>query len=209
MESNTNLSEIQKDILREFTQISAVKITNSISAMSKEIVKMEVVHSDLYPVEKIPKLFENDFMASGIMLDVTGDINGYALTILPSDFDLLLVDIIMNRKIGTTTELDELAAEGLRQLGSISIGHSLSAMTEFIGLRLVESNPSLIHGNVHSILEQFYKKTKNVKEAFVLGLRFSTKKLKITGYFFYTFPDKDTKKILSTIEKKWGSFIDK
>ena len=74
----------------------------------------------------------------------------------PADGANTLCDLIMRKPVGTTTELGEMEESGLKEVGNILSSAYLNALSDFMGMMLVPSVPSLVVDYSAAVLTTTY-----------------------------------------------------
>jgi chemotaxis protein CheC len=73
-----------------------------------------------------------------------GDLTGRAMLLFPKPAALVLCDYLFRRERGTTTAFGEMEESSLREAGNILASAYLNALSDFMGMMLVPSIPSLV-----------------------------------------------------------------
>jgi chemotaxis protein CheC len=77
-------------------------------------------------------------------MHVVGDLTGRTLLLLPENNAHLLCDLLLRRAPGTTKTFGELEQSSLKEAGNILGGAYLNALSDFMGMLLLPSVPSLV-----------------------------------------------------------------
>jgi len=73
-----------------------------------------------------------------------GDLTGRALLLFPQRSARTLCDFLLQREVGTTQEFAEMEQSALKEAGNILASAYLNALSDFMGMMLVPSVPSLV-----------------------------------------------------------------
>jgi chemotaxis protein CheC len=77
-------------------------------------------------------------------MHMMGDLTGRAMVLFPQRAALTLCDFLFRRPLGTTTELGAMEQSGIKESGNILASAYLNALSDFMGMMLVPSVPSLV-----------------------------------------------------------------
>jgi chemotaxis protein CheC len=73
-----------------------------------------------------------------------GDLTGRTLVLFPEGSARTLCDILLRRSPGTTREFAAMEQSGIKEAGNILASAYLNALSDFMGMMLVPSVPSLV-----------------------------------------------------------------
>lgn len=134
----------QLDALREVANIGAGHAATALSQMTNSRIMVNVPHLQVAQIERIPDLIaEEESVVAAVMMHVLGDLSGRTLLVLPHGCAVRLVEILLNRAPGELRDFGELEQSALREAGNILCSAYLSALSDFMGLMLLPSVPSL------------------------------------------------------------------
>jgi chemotaxis protein CheC len=83
-------------------------------------------------------------VVAGVLMHMMGDLTGRALVLFPEQSAKTLCDFLFRRPMGTTVQLGEMEHSGLKEAGNILASAYLNALSDFMGMMLVPSVPSLV-----------------------------------------------------------------
>jgi chemotaxis protein CheC len=78
-----------------------------------------------------------------VLMQMMGDLTGRTLVLFPEDSARRLCDILLAREPGTTTTFDVMEQSGLKEVGNILVSAYMNALSDFMGMMLLPSPPSL------------------------------------------------------------------
>ncbi len=87
-----------------------------------------------------------------VRMAMTGDIGGQTVFLLAIPAGLRLAERMLRRKRGTSPSLGQLEQSALNEAGNILAGAYLTALSEFLDMRLMLSPPSLTTGQTAQAL---------------------------------------------------------
>ena len=199
------LTGLEKDALREVGYIGAGHAARALSKLIGQRIDVSIPIAATAPLTQLPETFGGrEELVVGVYLPTTGDLEGSVLLVFPQRSALALADLLMKREVGTTTRLDEMDKSALMEVGNILSGNCLTALSKFLGMKLVEHIPDLacdmVGAVVDSIIVKFGQKA---EQALVIVVEMTTKeKVKIMAYFFLLFGLGEAATILKAIRAK-------
>jgi chemotaxis protein CheC len=145
MEDVRDLKESQLDAIREVANIGAGHAATALSGMTDRTIMITVPRVYVRPLEEACDLVgEPDSVVAAVLMHMMGDLTGRALVLFPQRAAHTLCDFLFRRPMGSTTELGEMEQSGLKEAGNILASAYLNALSDFMGMMLVPSVPSLV-----------------------------------------------------------------
>jgi len=140
----TELSEMQLDVLQEIGNVGAGNSATALSRLIQRRIEMNVPQVALVPIEDVPEFVGGpELVVVGIFLRVYGKAPSNILFLIPRESAFALVDTLLGRKRGETTELDAMDESALMEIGNILAGSYLNAFYTFTGMSMLPSIPAL------------------------------------------------------------------
>ena len=199
------LTELEKDALREVGYIGAGHAAKALSQLIGQRIDVNVPIAATVSLTQLPEAIGGrEELVAGVYLPVTGDLEGAILLVFSQRSALALADLLMKREVGTATRLSEIDQSSIKEVGNILSGNCLTALSQFLGMRLVEHIPDLACDMVGSVVDSIIVKFgQKAEQALVIVVEFTTKeKVKFTAYFFLLFALEEAKAILKAIKAK-------
>ncbi len=138
------LTDIQKDALREVATICIGSTSISLSKMIQGKIDVNISGVHIVPINRVSHKINNpNELVTGIYSRISGDINGASLLILPGKTAHSIVDILNGRTPGTTKRIEEMGKSALTEVGSILTGSYLNALSKFLDIKINFSVPSI------------------------------------------------------------------
>ncbi|HEX5631876.1 MAG TPA: chemotaxis protein CheC [Gemmatimonadales bacterium] len=157
MDDVRSLKALQLDALREVANIGAGHAATALSQMTNRTIMIAVPEVNVRPLEEVPDLLgEAGSVISAVLMHMMGDLTGRALVIFPEPSARHLCDILLRRAPGTTTTFEAMEQSGLKEVGNILVSAYLTALSDFMGMMLVPSVPSLVVDQAGAILTTTY-----------------------------------------------------
>ncbi len=145
MEDVRDLKESQLDAMREVANIGAGHAATALSQMTNRTIMITVPRINIRPLEEAcDTVGAPDQVIAAILMHMMGDLTGRALLLFPQSSARTLCDFLMRRELGTTQEFHEMEQSALKEAGNILASAYLNALSDFMGMMLVPSVPSLV-----------------------------------------------------------------
>ena len=199
------LTELEKDAMREVGYIGAGHAATALSKLVGQRVDVSIPVAAAVPLTQLPEMLGGmEELVTGVYLPLTGDIEGSVLLVFPQRSALTLADLLMKREVGTATTLSEIDQSALKEVGNILSGNCLTALSQFLGMKLVEHIPDLAHDMVGAVVDAIIIKFgQRAEQALIIVVEMTTKeKVKIMAYFFLLFGLEEAETILKAIKTK-------
>jgi chemotaxis protein CheC len=145
MEDVRALKESQLDAMREVANIGAGHAATALSQMTNRTIMISVPQVKVKPLEDACDILgtPEDVVAS-VLMHMMGDLTGRAMVLFPEPSARVLCDFLLRRERGTTTAFGEMEQSALKEAGNILASAYLNALSDFMGMMLVPSVPSLV-----------------------------------------------------------------
>jgi chemotaxis protein CheC len=145
MEDVRDLKESQLDAMREVANIGAGHAATALSQMTNRTIMITVPRVNIRPLEEAcDTIGTPDQVIAAILMHMMGDLTGRALLLFPQRSARTLCDYLLRREIGTTQDFGEMEQSALKEAGNILGSAYLNALSDFMGMMLVPSVPSLV-----------------------------------------------------------------
>jgi chemotaxis protein CheC len=145
MEDVRDLKALQLDALREVANIGGGHAATALSQMTNRKIMIAVPEVNVRPLEEVTDLVGNaGEVIAAVLMHMMGDLTGRTLVVFPEGSARTLCDILLRRSPGTTREFGEMEQSGLKEAGNILASAYLNALSDFMGMVLVPSVPSLV-----------------------------------------------------------------
>ncbi len=144
MEDLRDLEALQLDALKEVANIGAGHAATALSQLTDRRIMIdvpEIMVTDLDGLADV--LVATDRVVAAVLMHMLGDLTGRTLLMIPEENAKLLCDLLLKRDPGTTQSFDELERSSLKEAGNILGGAYMNALSDFMGMMLLPSVPSL------------------------------------------------------------------
>ncbi len=185
------------DILKEIGSIGTGNAVTALSKMLGKQVKMNVPTVNLLDFKDVSVILGGaEDLIFGILVQLSGDINGMIMFLLKLDSARILINSFMGRDMAGTEEFTDLDFSALQEIGNILSSSYLSALSTLINKKIFPSVPFLAQDMAGAILSvpaiEFGKIADKV--LFIESV-FSGNTENISGYFVMV-PDLDSFEII-------------
>jgi chemotaxis protein CheC len=143
MQDLKSLKAIQLDALREVANIGAGHAATALSQMVGETIMISVPTINVMRLEDVPPLVpENDEPVAAVLMHMMGDLTGRTLLVFPHHTALRLAELLLHRA-AKSQEFSEMEQSALKEAGNILSSAYMNALSDFMGMMLLPSPPSL------------------------------------------------------------------
>jgi chemotaxis protein CheC len=157
MEDVRDLKELQLDALKEVANIGAGHAATALSQLTSRTIMIAVPEVNIRPLEEVPELLgPPDEVIAAVLMHMMGDLTGRTLVLFPEPSAKALCDILFRRSPGTTSGFTAMEQSGLKEAGNILASAYMNALSDFMGMMLVPSVPSLVIDLSAAILTTAY-----------------------------------------------------
>lgn len=144
MEDVRDLKESQLDAMREVANIGAGHAATALSQMTNRKIMITVPRVNVRPLEEACDIVGTPGeVIAAILMHMMGDLTGRALLMFPQTAARTICDFLLRREMGTTQDFGEMEKSALKEAGNILASAYLNALSDFMGMMLVPSVPSL------------------------------------------------------------------
>ena len=145
MEDVRDLKESQLDAMREVANIGAGHAATALSQMTNRKIMITVPRVNVRPLEEASDIVGTpDQVTAAVLMHMMGDLTGRALLMFPEGAAKTLCDFLLRRELGTTQTFGEMERSSIKEAGNILASAYLNALSDFMGMMLVPSVPSLV-----------------------------------------------------------------
>lgn len=151
--TTTLLSSARLDALREVANIGAGHAATALSTLTATRIMISVPMVNIVPPgDFVPELTPGVEIVA-VKMVMSGDIGGQTVFLLAIPAGLRLAERMLRRRRGTSESLGQLEQSALKEAGNILAGAYLTALSEFLDMRLMLSPPKLTTGQAAEALK--------------------------------------------------------
>ena len=200
-ESNDNNLSKHLDVFKEIGNIGAGHAASALATLLDRRISMSVPEASVLPFSDIVEVLDGpETLVTGLLVDVSGDLNGYILLLLAMEDAMAMVSQALGETARDTAdpdfELTELEKDALLEIANILVGSFLSAITSFSGLGATPTVPQMSIDMLGAILSIALIEYGKIGDSVLfLKTQFNDLAGDINGHFFLI-PDYNSYKML-------------
>jgi chemotaxis protein CheC len=157
MEDIRSLKPVQIDALREVANIGAGHAATALSQMTGNTIMISVPTITIARLEDVPpQITAPEEPVAAVLMHLMGDLTGRTLLVFPQPTAVRLSELMLRRPAGSAKELGELEQSAIKEAGNILSGAYMNALSDFMGLMLLPSPPSLAVDMSSAVLTTAY-----------------------------------------------------
>ena len=144
MEDVRGLKELQLDALREVANIGAGHAATALSQMTNHRIMIAVPEVNVRRLEEVTDLVGRaDEVVAAVLMHMMGDLTGRTLLVFPRRTAMRLAGLLLRRSL-PTDDFSEMQQSAIKEAGNILSSAYMNALSDFMGMMLVPSVPSLV-----------------------------------------------------------------
>lgn len=139
-----NLDSYKMDVLREIGNIGAGNAATALAKMLNKKIDMEVPKVKVMEFNQVSEMLGGaEILVVGLLLKMTGEMNGSIMFILENNAAHVLVNILMGKPVENRENFDEIEMSALKELGNILAGSYVSSLSNLTGLNIMPTVPEI------------------------------------------------------------------
>ena len=143
MEDLLSLKVLQIDALREVANIGAGHAATALSQMVGETIMITVPTINIARLEEVPvQMADPDEPVAAVLMHMMGDLTGRTLLVFPKRTAVRLASRLL-KKTQSEQALSEMGESAIKEAGNILSSAYMNALSDFMGMLLLPSPPSL------------------------------------------------------------------
>jgi chemotaxis protein CheC len=143
MEDLRSLKAIQLDALREVANIGAGHAATALSQMVGQTIMISVPTINIARLEDVPpQVGDPDQPVAAVLMHMLGDLTGRTLLVFPRKTAVRLAGMLLRRD-PTSGDFSEMEQSAIKEAGNILSSAYMNALSDFMGMMLLPSPPSL------------------------------------------------------------------
>ncbi|WP_041083264.1 CheY-P phosphatase CheC [Thermotoga profunda] len=196
------LTERQLDLLKEIGNIGTGNAATALSTLTGKKIEITVPNAETVPIEKIVFMFpQPEDIVIGIRMVVKGDVDIDILLILDRHAAKKILTDLLGSNCEDITQLDEISASALKEIGNIMCGSYITALAEFTQLYLDPLPPELSIDMLVAIVSEAILASSNYEdEAIFVETELTVEEIKSATSQMFLIPGKGSlEKIFSKV----------
>jgi len=151
------LNTLELDALRETANIGAGHAATALSQMTSNTIMITVPTITIAALEDVPqRIMPDEEPIVAVLMQMMGDLTGRTLLVFPHPTAIRLAQLMLRRPNNPGAEFGELEQSAIKEAGNILSGAYMNALSEFMGLMLLPSPPSLAIDMSTAVLNTAY-----------------------------------------------------
>ena len=154
-----DLGPRQLDALREVANIGAGHAATALSQMVNTRIMVDIPEIKIVKLEDVGELLgPPDEIVSACMMQLLGDVTGRTVQIFPWRTAVQLTSVLLEHPDSDKRPEDfgEAEQSALREISNVLVGAYINALSEFMGLMLIMSPPSIAIDTAQAVLTTSY-----------------------------------------------------
>ena len=160
MEDLRTLNPNQLDALREVANIGAGHAATALSEMIGETIMISVPRINVARLEEVPpQVAAPDEPVAAVLMHMLGDLTGRTLLVFPRRTAHRLASMLLRRTTpvdADSREFSEMDQSAIKEAGNILSSAHMTALSDFMGMMLLPSPPSLAVDMSDAVLTTTY-----------------------------------------------------
>src|SRR6476646_4017436 len=155
MEDLLSLKVLQIDALREVANIGAGHAATALSQMVGETIMITVPTINIARLEEVPvQMSDPDEPVAAVLMHMMGDLTGRTLLVFPKRSAVRLASRLLKKE--NEQSLSEMGQSAIKEAGNILSSAYMNALSDFMGMLLLPSPPSLAVDMSEAVLTSTY-----------------------------------------------------
>jgi chemotaxis protein CheC len=143
MDDIRSLKALQLDALREVANIGAGHAATALSQMIGGTIMITVPTINVSRLEEVPpQISAPEEPVAAVLMHMLGDLTGRTLLVFPKPTAVRLASLML-RRASSSEELGEMEQSAIKEAGNILSSAYMNALSDFMGMMLLPSPPSL------------------------------------------------------------------
>jgi chemotaxis protein CheC len=157
MDDIRSLKALQLDALREVANIGAGHAATALSQMIGGTIMISVPTINVSRLEEVPpQISAPEEPVAAVLMHMLGDLTGRTLLVFPKPTAVRLAELMLRRPAGSSPELGEMEQSAIKEAGNILSSAYMNALSDFMGMMLLPSPPSLAVDMSNAVLTTTY-----------------------------------------------------
>ncbi len=184
MPSEKVLSEQQLDAMKEVGNIGAGHAATALSQLigKKIMITVPKVHC-MKLLQTVEMVGGPQSLIAGVTMHVLGDISAEIVLVLPRNSAIQMASLLTKNEAEERQVLTVLEHSAIKEAGNILAGSYLNALTEFLGIILLQSVPQLVFDLAEAVVTEIGKNFLPQTEVICIKTKFMEANRIIDGYF--------------------------
>lgn len=196
-----HIGSIEFDVLREIGNIGAGNATTALSKMVNSKIDMKVPKVELLEFKELSDIVGGaECLVVGILLTISGDIDGMMMFMMDRDSARHIVNLLMGQQDNEAVDFTEMDLSALQEIGNIIAGAYLSSLSQLTNMTITSSVPYMsidMAGAILSVPAIEFGKISD--KALLIQSQFGEEEREVDGYFILIPSIHSYEKIMSSL----------
>lgn len=196
-----HIGSIEFDVLREIGNIGAGNATTALSKMVNSKIDMKVPKVELLEFKELSDIVGGaECLVVGILLTISGDIDGMMMFMMDRDSARHIVNLLMGQQDNEVVDFTEMDLSALQEIGNIIAGAYLSSLSQLTNMTITSSVPYMsidMAGAILSVPAIEFGKISD--KALLIQSQFGEEEREVDGYFILIPSIHSYEKIMSSL----------
>lgn len=186
MANYQELDQIHIDMLKEIGNIGTGNAITALSSMLDKTVRMEIPAINLVDFKDIANFVGGpENIIIGILVDVSGDIDGIMMFIIPKKSARTLLNLLFDKNDEENDKFNEIELSALKEIGNILNSSYLSSLATLINKKIKPSIPYISIDMANAVLSvPAIEFSKVADKVLFIDTVFKAQSEDVSGYFF-------------------------
>jgi len=178
-----NLSDLQKDALKEVGNIGAGHAATALSQLLNAKINLSEPRIDVIKFRDLAsRVGHENRMVAALHMYIRGEAPGQIVVLFDREQALDFVSTFLKRVIGDIQIFDSIADSTLKEIGNIIAGSYLSAINNLTGQNVLPSVPTLSYGTIQAAFRTLMSILPD-QDVFLIESSFLDKEKEVSGQF--------------------------
>ena len=138
------LNTLELDALRETANIGAGHAATALSQMTGNTIMITVPTITIAALEDVPqRIMPDEEPIVAVLMQMMGDLTGRTLLVFPHPTAIRLAQLMLRRPNNPAALFGDLEQSAIKEAGNILSSAYMNALSDFMGMMLLPSPPSL------------------------------------------------------------------
>lgn len=139
------LHPTQLDAMREVANIGAGHAATALSQMTNRVIMIDVPDVRIVRLEDVDRILgQPGDVVAAVMMKVLGDVTGRTMQVFPAESATKLTSIVLGQpEPEFPGGFGDMHRSTLKEVGNIIVGAYLTALSDFMGMLMIMSAPSI------------------------------------------------------------------
>lgn len=198
MEERCQADSMRQDALRTIAINGAFNASRAVSKWMKRGVKISTRGFEHIPLKYAAELFEEGTPIAALHSELGPQFHGHALLAIAKNDALRLVDLMMQQPLGTTSELDELAASCLAETANIISSSFVNSWSTWLDVSITPGPPQLAVDLPGAVLESVLAEQAMVSDEILLARTEFAVDAQTLEWVFFMLPAPSAMRLIET-----------